>query len=415
MRKFLFIILCIASIQLNAQYIGVRARYTDTRLVPNDDPTLQDSRDNRLVLSFFEVIFNGTGYVWTPTALSNYDIWIEPAGLQFGNLMGGVLDSVGNNYPGYAYTAPRVVSYFNSMGVNYFDCSPSYATHYVVNGHELDCGWVRVSTWEWNESMQRENEFFNAPNVNLPRYDITHPYYFNPGNLNFSYYDLYAGPPYNMYNFVCGTLQLVVKGLLNYDSMNIGEPLPVKFAGVKGEIDNDNIATIYWSNLTETEIASYLVERSLDGTNFNSIGTVIPTKNDGGAAAYNFQTPQPESKGFYRIKAVESNGTSFFSSVIVLRQREGPSIPEVESSNLTVYPNPVTSAEFTFQLSNAEKGRYISSVVNAEGKQLRQKLIEHAGGNLVRQVDLSGLPAGIYQLVIRGERRKFSQKILYVH
>ena len=96
------------------------------------------------------------------------DIWIEKAGLQYGNLMGGVLDSIGNNYAGYSYTAPRVVSYYNTLGVNYFDCNPNSGTHYVVSGHELDCGFVRVSTWEWNESMQRENEFFNAPNENLP-------------------------------------------------------------------------------------------------------------------------------------------------------------------------------------------------------------------------------------------------------
>lgn len=413
MKKILFIILCIICIQVNAQYIGVRARYTDTRQV--DDSPKPPKRENRLILSFYEVTFTGN-YVWTPVSLTNYDLWVYKEGLQYGNQMGGVLDSTGNNYPGYTYPAPRAVAYYNTLGQNYVDCNPNIATHFIVNGHELDCGFIPVSYHDTDWGTGNAIECFPAPNILLPYYGFGHPYYFLPGNVNFGWGDTPPGAPYNLYNFSCGgPLQLVQRGLLNYDSINIGEPLPVKFAGVKGEISNDDIATISWSNLTETDIASYLVERSLDGTNFNAIGTVIPTKNDGGATDYTFQTLQPESKAFYRIKAVESNGTSFYSSIIVLRQREGPSIPEVEISSLTVFPNPVTSNEFTFQLSNAEKGRYISSVVNAEGKQLRQKLIEHAGGNLIRQVDLSGLPAGIYQLVIRGERRKYSQKILYVH
>lgn len=414
MKSILLTFLLFISLLANSQYIGVKAKYTDTRLVPNDDPTLQDSRDNRLVLSFFVVTFNGTDYVWAPTVLSNYDIWIEPAGLQFGNLMGGVLDSIGNNYPGYAYTAPRAVSYYNSMGTNYFDCVMNYGNHYVVNGHELDCGWVRVSTWEWNESMQRENEFFNAPNINLPYYWFAHPYYFNPGNVNFNYYDLPAGPPYNMYNFPCGTLQLVMKGLLTQDTGST-VILPVRFVGVSGRLGSDNKAELSWTNATESDISSYTVENSLTGSSWHTIGTVVPTNNSGSAASYRFETPQIGAKVYYRIKATENNGQFFYSTILVLRRDEsGPGNPGEPVEQLSVYPNPVTNSIFTYQLSNATKGRYISIVVSPEGRELRQKLIMHNGGDLSGQVDLTGLPTGMYQFEIRGEREKFTQKLLYV-
>ena len=81
---------------------------------------------------------------------------------------------------------------------------------------------------------------------------------------------------------------------------------------------------------------------------------------------------------------------------------------------ISVFPNPVTNGIFNYNLPNAYKGRYISIVVNAEGKQLRQKLIMHNGGDLKGQADLTGVPTGMYQFVIRGERQKYTQKILYV-
>ena len=116
--KFIFLLLLISNL-CTAQYIGVRARYTETRLV--DDSPNPPKRENRLVLSFYTVTFNGTGNDFTPVVLSNYDIWVYKEGLQFGNPMGGVLDSTGNNYPGYAWPAPKVVSYYNTLGLNYID------------------------------------------------------------------------------------------------------------------------------------------------------------------------------------------------------------------------------------------------------------------------------------------------------
>src|SRR5688572_32575499 len=107
MKRFLFFLMTIFCIETQAQYIGIRARYIDTRLVDNSPE--QPSRENRMILSFYEV--SGAG-VWTPTVLNNYDLWIYKEGLQFGSPMGGVVDSSGNNYPGYAYTAPRVVAYY---------------------------------------------------------------------------------------------------------------------------------------------------------------------------------------------------------------------------------------------------------------------------------------------------------------
>ena len=199
MKMFLFIISFFVSFVSQSQYIGVKARYTETRLV--DDSPNPPKRENHLILSFFEV---SPGGIYSPTTLSNYDLWVYKVGLQYGSFMGGVLDSSGNNYDGYAWPAPKAVAYYNSLGLNYIDCDPNAATHYVVNGHELDCGFVTVSYWDIDYGTGNPFEAFTAPNICLPYYSFGHPYYFNPGNVNFDWSVLFPTSPYNLYNFSCG-------------------------------------------------------------------------------------------------------------------------------------------------------------------------------------------------------------------
>ncbi len=404
MKSILLSILFLLSVNVYSQYIGVRARYTDTRLV--DDFPNPPKRENRVVLSFFEVNYLG---VYTPISLSNYELHIYKEGLQYGTYYSNPWDSMGNCYAGYSFPAPKVVAYYNSHGPEYVDCDLGYTTLYVVNGHELDCGFITISRWvDWGAGLF---EFFTTPNIKLPYYIWPHTYFSHPGNLNFDQSQAAPGPPYNWYNPTCGGL--VIRGVLSNDSAGTVPPLAVNFAGVRAALNN-NTATINFSNLTETDISSYIIEKSTDASSYQTIGTVQPAKNNGDSANYQFQTLQTEEKAYYRIKAVELSGQIFYSTIILLKQESDVVNAEQINSSLRVYPNPVMSSTFTFNLSNAEKGRYISIVVSPEGRELRQRLIMHNGGDLSRPVDLSGLPAGIYQLVLRGETQKFSQKIIYV-
>ncbi len=404
MKTLFFTLLLFISYNCFSQYIGVKARYTETRLV--DDSPNPPKRENRLILSFFEVTGSGN---YIPITLSNYDIWVYKVGLQYGSLMGGVLDSSGNNYPGYAWPAPKAVAYFNSYYPNYIDCDPNAATRYTVNGHDLDCGFITVSYWDIDYGTGNPFEAFPAPNVCLPYYLWPHPYAFSPGNANFSW-PVPATAPYNWYSFACAgsTQQVVIRGVLQQDSATTIVILPVNFANVKGEIDPSNKATISWSNLTESDILQYDVERSIDGTTFHSIGMIVPTGNNGGRADYKFISVQPDFRNYYRVKAIETSGGILYSSIIYLTKTTKPQL-------FTVNPNPVTNGQFTFRLTNAEQGRYVFSMINSQGQQIKQQLITHSSGDINRQVDITGLPPGVYQLVLWSATERFSQKIITVY
>jgi hypothetical protein len=403
MKSILLFFAVALSVHSGAQYTGVRAKYVDTRLVPK--PGFPDTRENRLVLSFYNVDYDGN---WTAISMTDYDMYVKAGGVQVAGWY--PIDSTGSNYPGYSFTAPVVASYFNTLGPQYFDCGTYGSVHLVANGHELDCGFLTVSEWLLDYD-DNQYEQFNTIEVALPYYWWPNPLATYPGNLNFG--AATTAGAYNYYNFSCGgSLQLVNRGTMASDSGFITTVLPVRFTGVRGELRDSN-ASIDWSNMTESDISVYTVERSVNGSAWLTAGTVLPEKNDDGRADYNFQTIQAEETCYYRIKATENSGSFFYSNIFVLRKQTNPTIPQETSGVLSIYPNPVLGQDFTFRLTNAEKGRYVSVIITPDGKQVKQKMIEHDGGDLVRQVETAGLFPGVYRLVIRSANYKYAQTFLY--
>lgn len=403
MKTVFFTLLFFISSNCFSQYIGVKARYTETRLV--DDSPNPPRRENRLILSFFEVTASGQ---YIPVALSNYDIWVYKAGLQYGSLMGGVLDSTGNNYPGYAWPAPKAVAYYNSYNPHYIDCDPNAATHYIVNGHELDCGFITVSYWDIDYGTGNAFEAFPAPNVCLPYYIWPHPYAFSPGNVNFNW-PVPATAPYNWYSFLCAgsSQQLVIRGVLAQDSsLTI---LPVRFDNVNASVVNTRQIKIAWSNMTESDINYYEIERSADGNSFQTIGLVFPRFNDGRRADYEFfdNTVSAGNSYLYRIKALEISGSYLYSSVL----RVNINIANTLSSPLLTYPNPVSNHQLTLQLNNAAKGHYTITLVNAAGQSIVLKEMQHTGGSITQVVNLPHSLTGMYYLIVQSSTEIFSKKI----
>jgi len=396
----LLIFLTIANL-CTGQYLIVKARYAETRLV--DNAPLPPSRENRLILSFYQ--YNASG-VCVPVALSNHDIWIYKEGLQYGSLSGGVLDSTGNNYPGYAMTAPKVVSYFNTYNPNYIDCSPNMTTQFTANGLELDCGFIRVSHWEEDIQTGAQSEFFTAPNVCLPYYQWPHPYAGSPGNLNFTW-PVPPTPPYNYYSFACSqsTQQLVVRGVMPHDSGR--GMLPVRFDAIRATIIDQKNVLISWTNLTETDINYYAIEKSINGSSFESIAIVRPMGNSGSRADYKF----PDScintgeRLQYRVKAVENNGNYLYSPVVSVRT-------STMFERLKVFPNPINTTQLNLLLPQAAKGKYVVSLINATGVKTFLHRFEHPGGMMSMAIKLTNMPPGLYQLEVNTTAESYRQKIL---
>ncbi len=98
------------------------------------------------------------------------------------------------------------------------------------------------------------------------------------------------------------------------------------FASLNGEVIDIN-----WSVGNIQDVAKFYVEKSTNGTNFNSIGKVeVKDLNSSYACADIYPTP---GVNYYRIKQVDLDGMIAFSSIV--------SINFNETSDITIFPNPI--------------------------------------------------------------------------
>ncbi len=91
-------------------------------------------------------------------------------------------------------------------------------------------------------------------------------------------------------------------------------PLPITFEKFTSTVIKDAVA-IEWKVAKEVGISRYEVERSTDAINFNTIASIKSTgKND-----YTINDNQPSTSTiYYRIKAINNDGTLLFSNTFKL-------------------------------------------------------------------------------------------------
>jgi len=172
-------------------------------------------------------------------------------------------------------------------------------------------------------------------------------------------------------------------------------PLPVKFANIKASKKAGGIE-VSFSNLTESDIVSYSIERSADGQFFSSIKEFGAAKNHGGNADYSFTDGQPLSgNNLYRIKSVETNGKISYSGVARVDL-------DAKGLALTIAPNPVKSTELGLQITNLPAGNYKIRILNNNAQVVGEQLLKHSGGSFSQTFPLNKLQSGMYYLELNG-------------
>ncbi|MEI6628490.1 MAG: T9SS type A sorting domain-containing protein, partial [Alphaproteobacteria bacterium] len=145
---------------------------------------------------------------------------------------------------------------------------------------------------------------------------------------------------------------------------------------------------VAWTVVGESNVASYTVQHSVDGTSFSSIATVAANSN----AYYSvIDSKAVAGTNFYRIKVSSNDGTVSYSNVVELTTNNSP------LTTIAAYPNPLIGAKLNVALNHLDAGKYSITVYNVLGAKVVEKSITHVGGNAVEQLSInSHLAAGVY-------------------
>ncbi len=186
----------------------------------------------------------------------------------------------------------------------------------------------------------------------------------------------------------------------------IGIPLPLEFGDLKIYKENNDLY-LDWSTYDEMNVDHFEIERSQNGQQFVTAGTMNARGNGNGSKTdYHWIDPSPYSgTSFYRVKEVDIDGGSKYSPIV--RVDLGKS-----NSKFNLFPNPVLDKKVLVQ-ANIEQGRYNILVSDLDGKKIFDQTLDHGGGIISKSIQLpSGTRPGMYLLTIRGNAVKLLQQFI---
>ena len=180
--------------------------------------------------------------------------------------------------------------------------------------------------------------------------------------------------------------------------------LPVKLIGFTAIAEGQQRVLLSWTTEIETNNAYFDLERSTDGTHYNSIGRVPGAGNSSTPLNYHWIDSLPlKGKDFYRLKQVDLDGKSVYSDITTII------IGSSLGDKLSLYPNPTRE---TVNIVNPS-GLLIREikVYNIEGVEVKR--FSPLANNMTIQLSIGDLPAGLYTLKLLTDNGAETLKVFH--
>jgi len=163
-----------------------------------------------------------------------------------------------------------------------------------------------------------------------------------------------------------------------------------------------SIVNVSWKTSEELNAKYFEVQRSSNGIDFITIGTV-----PAGNTTYLFKDNSPlTGYNYYRLRPVDIDGRSTYSTIVMVNMKVGA---EVISS---LYPNP-GNGNVTLKLQGTVQGNVMVQVLDQQGREVTTKQfgVQHTG-EFKTPLDLGRLSKGSYILRIVVDDKVYLQKLL---
>jgi hypothetical protein len=159
--------------------------------------------------------------------------------------------------------------------------------------------------------------------------------------------------------------------------------LPLERIVLSGSKRN-NGHQLVWETTGEENISRFIVERSNNGTDYITAGTVPSAGNGNNRYTYT-DNNLPAVTSYYRVQVVGNNGEVYYSSVVKLHT--------AIAATMYVYPNPASNYVIV-QVSDNSLLNTIARLYNTSGNLVKTIRIT----SNIQRIQLQSLPTGNYAL-----------------
>ncbi|RYF95895.1 MAG: T9SS type A sorting domain-containing protein [Chitinophagaceae bacterium] len=167
-----------------------------------------------------------------------------------------------------------------------------------------------------------------------------------------------------------------------------------------GELAGDN-ALLKWTTDQEVNTRDFVIERSVDGIQYNPVGNV-DAANTFGRHDYTYTDNRIDLLGsrivYYRLQQRDIDGNANYSKVVTVSL-------DAVSDYAKIYPNPA-DRQLTLEMGSSATEKINWKVISMSGANILSGQRVIGSGTTVLQLDVSKLSKGVYLLSIEGDRLK---------
>ncbi len=185
--------------------------------------------------------------------------------------------------------------------------------------------------------------------------------------------------------------------------------MPITLQSFTTTLNNNNLVNINWTTATQSNVSHFVVQRSIDGKNFNEAGLVFSNGNSTTAINYSLTDDISSVKAnliFYRLCTVDLDGRLQYSDIRTVR------ISNTEASKISIitYPNPSSNELRVTIPSTWQDKKVIYEMYNVYGQ--LSKRVEEGNSSQTETLNVSKLPTGMYIMKVICEGQSFIQKVI---
>ncbi|MEM7657387.1 MAG: T9SS type A sorting domain-containing protein [Bacteroidota bacterium] len=184
---------------------------------------------------------------------------------------------------------------------------------------------------------------------------------------------------------------------VDYEIERVWDVLPVEWLDFRAFQVGLGAAQLEWTTANEVNNAAFEIEKSLDGTLFEQIGSLNGQGNSTQLTGYEFtDTKVAAYVNYYRIRQVDFNGDFSYSEVREVR------MDGAFGFHVDMYPNPaIENINLSAELDSERTVSLI--LVDMNGRALQEMRNVSIGGNQVITLQVGNLPSGMYSVRLMDE------------
>ena len=195
-----------------------------------------------------------------------------------------------------------------------------------------------------------------------------------------------------------------IPNFMNGGCLRTGFLLPVDLITFEAKAINNNTVVLNWATEAEVNNEKFLVERSYDGVDFETIGEVAGNGTSSLHHDYDFTDQNFEITNiiYYRLKQIDYSGAHEYTDITTVKFNDNH---ESIDFRIDLYPNPVVDI---VKISSNLNEPAVVALFNQNGQGITK--LNFNGNNF--NLDLRGLAPGTYFIYVEQGHQKITKQFI---